>query len=169
MADFLLVDGYNILHAWAELKKMLGEDFELARIKLVDILGNYRVVTGIQVIVVFDAHLVKGGYGSKENVDGVEVIYTAEGETADMLIEKIVGQLLEKGKVTVATSDWAQQQIVFGKGAVRISARELESEVGNWRENVKGLVCPAPHHDSRLRGHLDDNIREILEKIRRQR
>ncbi|MCL4440887.1 MAG: NYN domain-containing protein [Firmicutes bacterium] len=169
MADFLLVDGYNILHAWAGLKKVMKKDIDHARAKLVEVLGNYQAVRGVQVIVVFDAHLVKGGTGSKENVTGVEVVYTAEGETADMLIEKLVGRLTEKGRVTVATSDWIQQRIVFGKGAVRLSARELENEVAALKCDIQEQIENVIDNDRKLHGYLDDNIREILEKIRRQK
>lgn len=163
-----MVDGYNILHAWSDLKRIMEKDMDHARTRLVELLSNYQAVKGIRVIVVFDAHLVKGGYGSKENVAGVEVIYTSEGETADMLIEKLVGRLLEQGRVTVATSDWTQQRIVFGKGAVRLSARELEKEIAVWKDDVKGHLGNVSDHDRKIHELLNDHIREILEKIRRQ-
>lgn len=169
MTDFLVVDGYNILHAWDSLKKMMAEDMEHARVKLIHILANYQAVKGIKVIVVFDAHLVKGGAGSKEEVTGVEVIYTMEGETADMLIERFVGHLGEDDRVVVATSDWAQQRIVFGKGAVRLSARELEKEITACEKEVQNHFEILNDYDPKLRGHLSDNIRELLEKIRRQK
>ncbi|PKM79671.1 MAG: hypothetical protein CVU89_17125 [Firmicutes bacterium HGW-Firmicutes-14] len=168
MTDYLIVDGYNILHAWNSLKGLLKEDFEHARLRLIDILGDYRAAKGIKVLVVFDAHMVKGGAGSKETVNGVEVIYTAEGETADMAIEKLAGKVETGGVVTVATSDWAQQRIVFGRGAVRLSARELEQEVMSCRKEMQdhfgNQVIPQG-----LGRYISDEIREILEKIRRQK
>lgn len=169
MADFLLVDGYNIIHAWDELKKLMDEDIEHARLRLIDLLDNYQAVKGIKVIVVFDAHLVKGGSGSRDNGSGVNVIYTSEGETADMLIEKMVGQLMVDGQVTVATSDWAQQRIVFGKGAVRLSARELVKEVTSWKDDVSGHIEPLNYNGRKIGGYLDENVREILERLRRQK
>ena len=168
MAEYLIVDGYNILHQWNSLKKLLSEDLEHARIKLVDMLSNYQAVKGIKVIVVFDAHLVKGGVGSVESVNGVEVIYTTEGETADMLIEKLVGRLEAYDLITVATSDWAEQRIVFGKGAIRFSARELEEEITDHSKETKQYFNAAGSNRD-LRGRLKEDIREILEKIRRQK
>jgi len=169
MPEFLLVDGYNIINAWDDLKKMMAADLAHARAKLIDILGNYQAVRGVRVIVVFDAHLVRGGAGSRENEAGVDVIYTTEGETADMLIEKLVGQFGENDRVTVATSDWTQQRFVFGKGAVRLSARELAQEIMSvWTEAQRHLG-DSRNHDRTLREHLDDRVKAILEKIRRQR
>ncbi len=169
MADFLIVDGYNILYAWNSLKRALTEDIGYARTKLVDILGNYQAVKDIKVIVIFDAHLVKGGLGSKEEVAGVEVIYTEEGETADMAIEKLVGQFTENDKVMVATSDWTQQRIVFGKGAIRLSARELEEEVIALVKEVQTQYGKLYDHDRKLHGRLNDKIRGVFEEIRRQK
>lgn len=169
MAEFLLVDGYNIIHAWDELKKLMDSSIDHARFKLIDLLANYQAVKGIKVIVVFDAHLVKGGTGSRDNEGGVEVIFTSEGETADMLIEKLVGQLMTDGRVTVATSDWAQQRIVFGKGAVRLSARELVQELTNWKDNLSGDIEFNKYEVRKLDGYLDENVRQILERIRRQK
>ena len=168
MADFLVVDGYNILHGWPELKEMVERDLEHARIKLLDIMGDYQAVSGVKVIVVFDAHLVKRGIGSKDVVSGVDVIYTPEGETADMVIERFAGQLGENDRLTVATSDWAQQRIVFGKGAVRLSARELAQEVKSYRK-LSEAYSEIPGTRRELRGYLNDNIRETLERLRRQK
>lgn len=169
MKELLIVDGYNILHAWGELKKTLEKDFDHARMKLIDILGNYQAVKGIKVLLVFDAHLVKGGMGSRENVAGVDVIYTTEGETADMLIEKLVSQLGQKERITVATSDWTEQRLVFGKGAIRLSARELEKEISDSNDEVQGHFSPLQNDDRKLRCQLDDRVRKTLEEIRRQK
>lgn len=169
MVDILLVDGYNIIHASDELKKLLDANIEHARLKLIDLLANYQALKGIKVILVFDAHLVKGGSGSRENDSGVDVLFTSEGETADMLIERLVSELMIEGRVTVATSDWAQQRIVFGKGAVRLSARELVQELKSWRDDVAGQIKPNDYEGRKLHGYLDDNVKEILERMRRQK
>jgi len=133
------------------------------------LMADYQAVKGIKVIVVFDAHLVKGGSGSRGNEHGVKVIFTSEGETADMLIEKLVSQLKSKGRVTVATSDWAEQRIVFGFGAVRLSARELAREVAQSKDDLARQIESNNYDGSRLNGYLDENVREILERIRRQK
>lgn len=169
MAEYLIVDGYNIINAWQAFKITINNDLEHARIKLIDIMADYQAVKGINVIIVFDAHLVKGGMGSKEQVCGVNVIYTGEGETADAVIEKITGEFNENDRVIVATSDWAQQRIVFGRGGVRLSARELEREVISCQTEVRGQIENKPVNDLKLKGHLNDHIREIFEKMRRQR
>ncbi len=169
MAGFLIVDGYNILHAWDEFKGLIEPDLAHARARLVDMLGEYRALKGIQVIVVFDAHLVKGGAGSREEVHGVEVIYSAEGETADMVIERLAGRLGGNFNVTVATSDWAEQRLVFSQGAVRMSARELREELTVCKEEARGCLAALRGYDGKVRGYLDDDIRESLEKIRRQK
>lgn len=171
MAEYLIVDGYNIMHAWESLKNTISRDLEHARILLVDTLANYRAVKGVNVIVVFDAHLVKGGTGSRDCVSGVSIIYTSEGETADSVIERISGEFGESDRITVATSDWNQQRLVFGRGAVRMSARELENEVKSIKAEITERIENNYDSDSdfKLRGHLKDNIREMLERMRRQK
>ncbi|MDT3699882.1 MAG: NYN domain-containing protein [Thermincola sp.] len=169
MIDFLVVDGYNIIHAWADLKKLMEANIEHARLKLIDLMADYQAVKGNKVIIVFDAHKVKGNSGSRENASGIEVVFTSEGETADMLIEKMVGQLMNEGRVTVATSDWAEQRIVFGKGAVRLSARELIQEVIRLKDDMATHIESNNDGGRKLHRYLDKNVRDVLEKIRRQK
>lgn len=169
MAEYLIVDGYNIINAWQTFKDSINHDLEHARIKLIDMMADYSAVKGVNVIIVFDAHLVKGGMGSKEQIYGVNVIYTAESETADAVIERITGQFNENDRVIVATSDWAQQRIVFGRGGVRLSARELEREVISSQTEVRDQIENKPVNDLKLKVQLNDHVREIFEKMRRQR
>lgn len=127
--DYLLVDGYNIIFAWQELKELADINIDSARDKLIEKLANYQGYKGCKLILVFDAYKVKGG---KENVikqDGLWIVYTKEAETADRYIAKASLELTGKGMVRVATSDALIQMIIFGSGAVRTSARELEAEV----------------------------------------
>lgn len=169
MAEYLIIDGYNIINAWQTFKNTINHDLEHARNKLIDIMADYQAVKGVNVIIVFDAHLVKGGMGSKEQIHGVNVIYTAEGETADAVIEKITGEFNEKDRVVVATSDWAQQRIVFGRGGIRLSARELERDVTSCQTEVRDQIENKPLNDLKLKGQLNEHVREIFEKMRRQR
>lgn len=169
MAEYLIVDGYNIIHAWKSLKSTVSQDLEHARIKLIDMMADYKAFRGVYVIIVFDAHMVKGSTGSKEQISGVEVIYTAEGETADSLIEKIAGEFKDSDRVTVATSDWDQQRIVFGRGAVRLSAKELEADVKASRQEVRSRIEDTYDSDHKLTGQLNDYVKEILEKMRREK
>src|SRR5690625_1282347 len=137
MMDVLVVDGYNIIGAWEELKQLKSYDISQARNRLIEILSEYQVYVGYRVIVVFDAHYVKGGQ-SKTEKNIVEVIYTKENETADECIERIVKSLKNvKNQVYVATSDYEEQRVIFGRGALRISARELLIEVKNMNRDIK--------------------------------
>ena len=127
--DYLLVDGYNIIFAWQELKELADINIDSARDKLIEKLANYQGYKGCKLILVFDAYKVKGG---KENVikqGDMWIVYTKEAETADRYIAKASLELTGKGMVRVATSDALIQMIIFGSGAVRTSARELEAEV----------------------------------------
>ena len=134
--DYLLVDGYNIIFAWQELKELAEINIDSARDKLIEKLANYQGYKGCKLILVFDAYKVRGG---KENVikqGNLWIVYTKEAETADRYIAKTSLELTGKGMVRVATSDALIQMIIFGSGAVRTSARELEAEV----KFVEGLI-----------------------------
>ncbi|TYP47017.1 NYN domain-containing protein [Thermosediminibacter litoriperuensis] len=127
--EYLLIDGYNVINAWPELVEAKSLNLEAAREKLIDIMADYAAQTGINVVIVFDAHQVEGGRRISYRVNGVEVVFTKEGETADNYIEKTVDSMAMGQKVRVATSDWIEQQIVMGRGAIRVSARELHQEI----------------------------------------
>ena len=90
---YLIVDGYNIINSWPELSVLKKEDYSHARDKLVEILSDYQGFVRVNVILVFDGHNVKGSAGSREKIGGVEVVFTREGETADMFIERLIGEL----------------------------------------------------------------------------
>ncbi|MBZ4655245.1 MAG: hypothetical protein JG781_2604 [Peptococcaceae bacterium] len=167
MVEYLVVDGYNIINSWPELNRLKEESFEHARIKLIETLINYHGCTKIMIIVVFDAHQVKGGIERRESYYGVEVVYTREGETADMFIEKIVGSLSRKSKVFVATSDWIEQSLILQRGAFRLTSRELLQEIKNTLSQTMNQLEYTKKDITRLNHHLPDNIRETLEKWRR--
>jgi predicted RNA-binding protein with PIN domain len=125
----LIVDGYNVIHAWPTLKRLLDEaSLEAARDQLVDRLSVLGMVTGAEVTVVFDSH--RAAASSEETVEGVRVIFTRKGHSADHAIERIAYQSSEAGDViTVATSDRFQRDLVRGMGGAVISALELERRV----------------------------------------
>ncbi len=137
--QYLLVDGYNVIFAWPKLNEMAKDNLDGARLKLMDILANYQGYRGMTLILVFDAYKVKGNHGSVEKYHNIYVVYTREAQTADAYIEKTVHEIGKTERVTVATSDGLEQTIVFGEGAVRMSARELSEEVkaalSEMREN----------------------------------
>ena len=125
----LLVDGYNMIFAWEELKDMADSSLENARSMLIETLANYQGYCGTRIIVVFDAYKRPANPGSIENYGSLQVVYTREGETADQYIEKFVLENVKKLHLTVATSDGLEQMMVFGQGALRLSARELRERV----------------------------------------
>ena len=126
----LIVDGYNVIHAWPSLKRLLDVSLEAARDKLIERLAVYGLVTGEEVTVVFDAHKTAARASAEEWVEGVRVVFTRKGHSADHAIERIAYGASEAGAViTVATSDRFQRDLVRGMGGAVISAQELERQV----------------------------------------
>ncbi len=135
--EYLLVDGYNIIFAWEELKAVARESLDAARAALCDLLCNYQGCRGCQVIAVFDAYKVRGGQGSVEKYHSIHVVYTKEAETADAYIERATYELGKRYRVRVATSDGPEQLIILGHGALRVSASAFREEV----EQVQGRIA----------------------------
>ena len=144
--EILLVDGYNIIFAWDELKALSRENLESARQQLMDILCNYSGVTGKDVILVFDAYRVQGNAGSVEKYLNIFVVYTKEAQTADAFIEKTTYEAKGAARIRVATSDGPEQAIVLGNRALRVSAREF------WREvtGVQGSIAQFLERNNRI-------------------
>lgn len=135
--EYLLVDGYNIIHAWPELKKIADDNMESARIKLLDILSNYRGVRKCEIIVVFDAYRVQGHMEEITDYHNIHMVFTREAQTADQYIEKFAHDYGKKYNISVATSDGLQQVIVRGEGCLLMSARDLKSEVNAAYEKIR--------------------------------
>ncbi len=129
--EHIIVDGYNVIFAWDELKALAGQGLDLARDKLLDILANYQGYTRCDLAVVFDAYKVPGGAGSRDSRANVRVAYTKEGETADMYIERLVDQIGKNEAVRVVTSDRLVQLGAFRSGVLRTSSGEFKAEV-DW-------------------------------------
>ena len=127
--EHLLVDGYNVIFSWEELKALAAENLEAARGKLMDILCNYAAYRRCVPILVFDAYKVKGGVGSVERYHNLHVVYTKEAETADMYIEKATHHIAKHYRTRVVTSDATEQLIILGAGALRVSSRAFQEEV----------------------------------------
>ena len=138
--DFLLVDGYNIIFAWDDLKAIAKDDINAARERLINILCNYQGFKRCEVIVVFDAYKVKGSVGSIERHHNITVVYTKEAETADMYIEKVTHQIAKNHRVRVATSDGLEQVIILGHGAMRMSASNLKEEVNEIEKAIREII-----------------------------
>lgn len=135
--SYLLVDGYNIIHAWKDLKELAETNMDGARGRLLDILCNYHAMQKGELIVVFDAYRVKGHDRVTEDYNNIHVVYTKEAETADQYIEKFAHEHSKKYDIRVATSDGLEQIIILGQGCRLVSAREFEEEVKLVEEKIR--------------------------------
>ncbi len=137
---YLLVDGYNVIFAWEELKKIAKDSLEDARNVLIDKLGAFKALRPQQLILVFDAYKVKGNRGEVEKVNNITVVYTKEAQTADAYIEKTAHELGKKYHVQVATSDSLEQMIILGSGAQRISAAAFIKEIEEVEKEIQQMI-----------------------------
>ena len=138
--EYLLVDGYNIIFAWDELKKDARESLDFARNNLIHRLCNYQGYAGVEIILVFDAYKVKKNPGSVEHHRNISVVYTKEAETADTYIERVSHELSKKHRVRVATSDGAEQMIILGGGALRIPAAAFHKEIRDAENAITEII-----------------------------
>lgn len=138
--EYLLVDGYNIIFAWDELKEAAKENLDFARSLLINMLCNYQGFRQCNLILVFDAYKVKGNHGEVEKHHNITVIYTKEAETADMFIEKATHELSKEHRVRVATSDNLEQLIILGNGAYRVSASEFYDEIKRTEQAIRDFI-----------------------------
>lgn len=165
--DVLVVDGYNIIGAWPELRELKKTDFAAARDKLIEKMAEYKAFTGYRIIIVFDAHQVPGNETKITN-HNVEVIYTKENEIADERIEKMANELNNiQTQVHVATSDYTEQWVVFGQGALRKSARELLNEMNSIEKKINKSLLETSQAKATNRIKIKGEIAEIFEKWRR--
>lgn len=165
--EYLLVDGYNIIFAWEDLKELAAVNIDGAREKLMDILCNYQGFKKSTLILVFDAYKVKGNPGSVETYHNIHVVYTKEAETADQYIEKTVHEIGRKYRVTVATSDQLEQVIILGQGGQRMSARELLEDVIEVSHQIRETARQKRSSEKNyLFDHLDEETAARMERIR---
>lgn len=165
----IFVDGYNVINSWPDLKQKKDFSFEAARQSLIDKLHNYGVFNECKIVLVFDAHKVRGSIEKKESINkNISVVFTKDRETADSYIEKKVNALGRKHEIVVVTSDNLEQQTVFQRGAVRMSSLEFFNEVTDIEKKikVKTKVNKSIQTNS-IADNIDDGIVEILEALRR--
>ena len=134
--EYLLVDGYNIIFAWEELRELAQDNMDGARGRLMDLLCNYQAIRKCCLMVVFDAYRVAGHATEVSEYHNIQVVYTKEAETADQYIEKFAHENARRFDVSVATSDGVEQVIILGQGCRLISARELKEEL----DRVNGML-----------------------------
>lgn len=164
---YLLVDGYNIIFAWEDLKELAKASIDGARGKLMDILCNYQGIRGCRLILVFDAYRVQGHDTELFDYHNIHVVYTKEAETADQYIEKFAYENGKKADITVATSDGLEQIIIRGQGCALLSARELKEEIQRASEEIRGTYMDQPLGSRNYL--LDAATKETLEQLDRIR
>ncbi len=158
--EYFLVDGYNIIFAWDELKKIAEYNLEDARMMLIEKMSVYRIFRGCELILVFDAYKVKGNKGEMEQTGGITVIYTKESQTADAYIEKAAKELSKNYRVTVATSDGLEQLIIFGTGAYRMPASHLQDEYKKLENQIRDMM-----QEYKTEAENADFVRTIQERL----
>ena len=138
--EYLLVDGYNIIFAWEDLKAVARDSLDAARQLLMDLLSNYQGFRKCEVILVFDAYKVPRNTGEVVRYHNIYVVYTREAETADAYIEKATYEIGKKHRVRVATSDGAEQLIILGHGALRLSASAFRAELERTGGEIRDIL-----------------------------
>ena len=169
----MLVDGYNIIFSWDELRDLSEVNITSARNALMDILCNYQGFKKDTLILVFDAYKVEGNPGQVFKYHNIYVVYTKEAETADQYIEKTVHRIGHNGNVTVASSDGLEQIIIMGAGAHRLSARDLRTEIehtnGQIRENyLEKEQKTKSYLLENASGELGDFLKELEEERKKE-
>ena len=165
--EYLLVDGYNIIFSWEELRELSEKDIGAARGKLADILSNYQGYRKCTLILVYDAYKVEGNPGEVMKYHNIYIVYTKEAETADQYIEKTVRRIAKDASVTVATSDGLEQVIILGQGANRMSAPGLKEEIERTLAEVRGEhLGKKGSVGNYLFDYLDEETAAEMEKVR---
>ncbi|HHW48083.1 MAG TPA: NYN domain-containing protein [Clostridiaceae bacterium] len=165
--EYLVIDGYNLINAWNDVFDLENDTLEDCRDKLVNMLSNYQGYKNINVIIVFDAHMVKGSKEKEETFDNIKIVFTKENETADNYIERFVYKHANDNVIRVVTSDYLEQRMVLISGGVRVSPRELKEELFRASKNMESNYSKTERDANPIMSHLKPDLLEILEKIRR--
>lgn len=165
--EYLIIDGYNVINAWPDTFNLRKYTLEDCRDKLIRMMSNYQGYKNANVIIVFDAHLLKGNQESIETYDNITVVFTKENETADNYIEKFVYRFAETNVIRVVTSDYLEQTMILNKGGVRVPARELKEELEAANRNIRKDIAKKPPKANTIESNLPAELIEKMEKIRR--
>jgi len=167
--SWLVIDGYNIINSWPEFAHLRREDMEAARVKCVEILREFTPLVWDRITIVFDAYRSSGKGSLREEARGLEVVFTAEGQTADVYIERLVSVAVSHGQdVEVASSDYLEQRLVLWKGGRRIPAQELRFRLQEVRSSLKKQGCLDISTRSVLDERLSEHVKQTLENWRRR-
>ncbi len=158
---WLIIDGYNIINNWPEFDQLRQQDMEIARVKLVEMMKEFTPLVWQKIIIVFDAYRTRSKSSLEEEGGGVEVVYTAAGQTADVYIERLVAIEASGGEdIEVASSDYLEQRLVLWKGGRRLSANELRNRL----QEVRLALKQQGHLDVARRSLLDERLSEQVRK-----
>jgi predicted RNA-binding protein with PIN domain len=136
----LIVDGYNLIYAWDRLRAVADRSLEQARDTLMNVLSDYVAYTKTELVLVFDAYLVKGGAGSEFLHDGYRVVFTRQDQTADAYIERMMHELGPNYNIKVVTGDRLLQLSAVHSGILRMTAREFEDEVTRIGNEITEVI-----------------------------
>lgn len=165
-----MIDGYNIIHSWDELKKIQEYSLEDARYKLIEILSNYRGYIESEIIVVFDAYNIKNNTGSYEKIKNVHIIYTKEAQTADSYIEYFTRVNAKNSDISVATSDYLEQIVILTHGAYRLSSADLKQMIDVMNKDMrKKFIDNKPIKNNMLFDNLDEKTKKMFEEMIRRK
>ena len=124
--DWLIIDGYNLLHVVEELSRLLRSDIELARHRLVRMAENTAHRMAQQTTIVFDGR--EYGQDAALTSKHLEIFYSSGKHTADTVIERLVAKFHTPEKILVVTSDRAEANAVLSDGAQVMSSQEFYAQ-----------------------------------------
>ncbi|MBR3645311.1 MAG: TetM/TetW/TetO/TetS family tetracycline resistance ribosomal protection protein, partial [Lachnospiraceae bacterium] len=166
LQEYVIVDGYNIIFAWSDLKSLAAKNIDSARDKLIDYMSNYQAIKNVNVIIVFDAYKVKGRKSDENKYKNLSVVYTGEEQTADAYIEALAHKMGRKYDVTVATSDGLEQVTVLSQGCRTISATELKADMEYHRKQISEKALDQTSQKNYLLDNISDEVAQFLESLK---
>ena len=167
LKEYILIDGYNVIFAWAELRELMNINIDAARDRLIDIISAYKAYISAEVIIVFDAYKVPHRGTDILRYHNIDIVYTKTAETADQYIEKTAKKMVKKDAITVVTSDGLEQIIIRSTGCLLMSSRELKEEIDRIsaqriREHKEGNI----NNKNYLLDGIDERSKKVIEDIR---
>lgn len=167
MKTYLILDGYNVINAWDELKNISRVNLDESRMTLIDYMAEFGAVKNYKIIIVFDAYNIKAPKEKKQRIKHVDVVFTKEKQTADSYIEKMVSDIAKKFQVYVVTNDFAEQQTILGSGGNRITVRELILQYNMLKANIRNKKNIEKKQSNSIEDLLDSDTFEKLKKFRK--
>lgn len=165
--EYLVIDGYNVINAWNDVFDLSKDSLEDCRDKLFYYLSNYQGFKKINIIVVFDAYMVKGSQQKEGSYDNLSIVFTKENESADHYIERFVYEFGNVHTIRVVTSDYLEQIMIMSSGGIRVSPRELKEEMAIANGGIRENIDKINKKTNTIAANLQPEQLERLERIRR--